>query len=728
MSVIDHHYKYKSKTNLHILKVISPKSFCGSKTFRIFAGESVKQTKLYQMMKKNRFWSIALLTMLLSMTSIKAFAYDIAVENEDGVTIYYNYYNGTELEVTYGNSKYSDTVVIPEEVTYMNRTRKVTTIGMSAFHSCSALTNIDIPNSVTSIGDWAFTYCSGLTSVIIPNSVTTIGEYAFGYCSGLTSVIIPNSVFSIGRGAFSGASELVSITIPNSVATIERGAFSGTAWYNNQPDGLVYAGKVAYQYKGTMPENTCIELDEGTVCISSQAFAGCSNLTNIIIPNSVTSIGWGAFEGTGWYENQPDGLVYAGKVAYLYKGNMPENTIIELEDGTVGIASSAFQECYNLINIAIPNSVTTIGVVAFYGCSGLTSITIPNSVTTIGIQAFYGCRGLRDITIGNSVTNIGSQAFSGCRTLTSITIPHSVINIGEKCFEDCKDIKTVRLECAKVTRSLFYCLTSIAEVVLGNQVETIGENAFSGCKGITHLTLGKATTNIAARAFAGIDKLEDVVCYAKNVPETDRTAFENSYVQYATLSVPSGSIGAYKTTAPWSDFKQIVPAKDQTPEDAEKCATPTISYKNGQLAYSCKTEGVQFMSEIKDADIKSHFTSTISLTATYNISVYASKTGYKDSDVATATLCWIDSNPKSEGLENGVANIPAQAILIQSHNGQLTIEGAEEGTAISIYDTSGRMVGSVKATAETTTVSTSLNSGEVGIVKIGEKAVKVQIR
>jgi hypothetical protein len=110
---------------------------------------------------------------------------------------------------------------------------------------------------------------------------------------------------------------------------------------------------------------------------------------------------------------------------------------------------------------------------------------------------------------------------------------------------------------------LFYGFNSISEVVLGNQVETIGENAFTGCKGITHLTFGKATTNIEARAFAGIDKLEDVVCFAKNVPETDRTAFEGSYIDYATLHVPAIALEEYKATKPWSQFGKIVPLTDE---------------------------------------------------------------------------------------------------------------------------------------------------------------------
>ncbi len=136
-------------------------------------------------MKKQLFLFVLLLLPMV------ASAYDIAVENADGVTIYYNYItDGTELEVTYkstsGNS-YSGNVVIPEEVTYMNATRKVTIIGSRAFYKCSSLTSVTIPTSVTSIGDYAFRHCTGLTSVTIPNSVTIIGSSAFYNCSSLTT-------------------------------------------------------------------------------------------------------------------------------------------------------------------------------------------------------------------------------------------------------------------------------------------------------------------------------------------------------------------------------------------------------------------------------------------------------------------------------------------------------------------------------------------------------------
>ena len=303
----------------------------------------------------------------------------------------------------------------------------VTSIGKRAFYGCTRLTSVTIPDSVTSIGDSAFSGCTGLTHVTIGNGVTSIGYSAFSWCTGLTSITIPDSVTNIRGSAFSGCKGLTSITIPDSVTSIGPAAFDNTAWYNNQPDGLVYAGKVAYKYKGTMPNNTAILLKEGTLGIADSAFNGCSGLMSITIPDSVTSIGGGAFygcsgltsitipdsvtsigdsafNGTAWYNNQSDGLVYAGKVAYKYKGTMPSNTSIVLKEGTLGIADYAFSGCTGLTSITIPDSVTSIGAWSFGGCTGLTSITIPDSVTSIDNYAFYDCTGLTNIKFNGTKT------------------------------------------------------------------------------------------------------------------------------------------------------------------------------------------------------------------------------------------------------------------------------------------------------------------------------------
>ena len=341
-------------------------------------------------MMKQQSFSI-LLILLMGMVSTRAMAYDLAVENADGVTIYYNYTNdGEELEVTYGDyNSYAGNVVIPEEVTYMDKTRKVTSIGSVAFASCSGLTSVTIPNSVTSIGEYAFYYCSALTSVDIPNSVTSIPSYAFYHCIYLNSITIPNSVTSIGTYAFWNCIALTSVNIPNSVTIIGSCAFYGCSGLTSVIIGnsvTIIGGYAFCQCTGL----TSVTIPNSVTIIGSCAFDSCYGLTSITIPNSVTSIGGMAFRGCSG----------------LTSVNIPNSVTI--------IGSCAFDSCYGLTSITIPNSVTSIGGMAFRGCSGLTSVNIPNSVTSIEYGTFQACYFIQTITLGSGITNIGSHAFSSC--------------------------------------------------------------------------------------------------------------------------------------------------------------------------------------------------------------------------------------------------------------------------------------------------------------------------
>lgn len=298
----------------------------------------------------------------------------------------------------------------------------VTSIRTEAFRSCTGLTSITIPESVTSIKGYAFCCCSSLSRISIPHSVTSIGAHAFSGCTGLTSITVPDSVTSIGSNAFSGCRRLTNITIGNGVASIGDCAFYDTPWYNKQPNGLVYAGKVAYEYKDqyrlfwssaiisiTLREDTLgigenafagcrgllsIAIPDSVTNIGKNAFSGCHGLTNINIGNGVASVGYEAFYDTAWYKNKPDGLVYAGKVAYKYKGFMSSNTSIILREDTIGISEHAFNGCTDLKSVTIPGCVKSIGEYAFAWCSDLTSVTIPDSVVDIGDSAFAGCHNL----------------------------------------------------------------------------------------------------------------------------------------------------------------------------------------------------------------------------------------------------------------------------------------------------------------------------------------------
>ena len=435
---------------------------------------------------------------------------------------------------------------------------QVTSIGNFAFSYCSSLTSITIPSSVTSIGMQAFEYCRGLTSFEIPNSVTTIMNYAFYECNGLTSLTIPNSVTNIGFEAFYRCSSLTSIVVEsgNSVydsrnncnAIIETASNTLLVGCQNTiiPNSVTSIGNGAFYGCSGL---TSIEIPSSVTSIGPEAFNNCTNLTIVNIGNSVTIIGSSAFNGTVWYDNQPDGIVYVGKVAYKYKGTMPKNTKITLLEGTKGIAGGAFSACSGLTSIYIPSSVTIIGGDAFWGCSGLTSIVIPSSVTIIGYGAFGQCRSLTSIEIPSSVTIIGSYAFFDCDLLYKVIVK----DIAAWCNIDFGNY---------YANPLFYDHhlysdenTEITELTIPSNVTSIGQYAFSGCSGLTSIVIPSSVTSIGREAFCNCTGLTSITSYITDVFETGKEAFIGC--DNATLYVPRGLVDTYNYTADWFGFNKI---------------------------------------------------------------------------------------------------------------------------------------------------------------------------
>ena len=211
----------------------------------------------------------------------------------------------------------------------------VTSIGGSAFHGCSSLASIMLPEGVTTIGNYAFYDCSSLTSIVIPEGVTTIDSYAFENCNSLTGIVLPESLTSIGYGAFHNCSSLTSITIPEGVTSV---ALSGCSSLES------------------------ITIPEG---VTSVTLSGCSSLESIKLPKGITSFGYRAFWGCS------------------------SLTSIEIPEGVTFIGTSAFEYCSNLTSLVIPEGVTTIGERAFYGCSSLTSFTcLATNPPSLGKNAF----------------------------------------------------------------------------------------------------------------------------------------------------------------------------------------------------------------------------------------------------------------------------------------------------------------------------------------------------
>ena len=473
--------------------------------------------------------------------------------------------------------------------------KPVTSIGEMAFKGCSSLTSVTIPNSVTSIESSAFAGCpienvtmptnaisyipkEKLSNVVI-NGGDSIPNYAFRGCSELTSVTIGNSVTSIGDSAFRGCTGLTSITIPNSVTSIGEYAFAGCPIEN----ATIPTNAISYIPKGKLAKVVI----NGGENIKNNAFNGCTKLTSITIPDSVTSIGSYAFNGC-------TGL-----------------TSVTIGSSVTSIGEYAFSSCTELTSVTIPNSVTSIGSFAFNGCINLSNITIPNSVTTIksdafsntayyknesnwenGVlyigkhlikaksningtyevkpgaiciaeNAFHSCEGLTTITIPNSVTSIGNSAFQGCTGLVSITIPGGVMNIGNGAFNGCpiedatmpiKAISYISKEkLAKVVinggenleNNAFRGCSELTSVTIGNSVTSIGDSAFRGCTGLMSVTIGNSVTSIGDSAFSGCTGLTSITI-PNSVTSIGAYAFEGC-TGLTSITIPNSvtSIGSY---------------------------------------------------------------------------------------------------------------------------------------------------------------------------------------
>ena len=396
------------------------------------------------------------------------------------------------------------------------------------------------------------------------------------------------------------------------------------------------------------------------------------------------------------------------KMEGKYSGDIIIPEKVKGNDGVeyvvTSLGASCFEGCSGLTSINIPSSVTSLSESCFKGCSGLTSITIPSSITSLGESCFSGCRGLTSITIPSSITSLGKECFYVCAALTSITIPSSVTSLGASCFWECRG------------------LTSIT---IPSSVTSLGENCFAYCTSLTSITIPSSIISFSWGCFYGCSGLETV--YFKGKKCNSNYAYLK-IPKISIIMVPTEYLQGYKD-AFGPDYKYIYAWNpDETGDDNKpvtQCSTPSVSYGEGKLMFACETTGAKYHYTITDTDIKSDAQSEngeVSLSAAYNISVYATADGYKASDKAEATLYWVNAN-----LDTGtnINMVKTRGVVASAHDGIITLSGLDNGEVVKFYATDGKYLGS--SVAANGTASYAVNESLV-IAKVGKDSIKIAMK
>lgn len=467
----------------------------------------------------------------------------------------------------------------------------VTSIGWYTFQGCTGLTSIEIPNSVTSIGSYAFYGCTGLTSIEISNSVTTIEKYALYGCSGLTSIKIPNSVTKIGSYAFAGCTgltsvhitdlsawckisfnyqesnplwyakhlylndeEVINLVIPNGVTRISGYAFCGCSSMASIeiPNSVTWIGNGAFFDCSGLAS---IEIPNSVTSIGSWAFHNCSGLTSLVIGNNVTNIGTEAFSGCTSILSLhiPQGTNFIDESAFLnctglesivvdsgnpkYDSRNNCNAIIETATNKLIVGSR---------NTIIPQSVTDYGQ---YGLANCVKLTLPEGIEEI--PTLYYCKVLESITIPNSIKKIFDTSFNGCSSLKTIIIEDGTEDlIFEPVYHSQGyqprwyiDNPLDSIYFGRNYKTSYYTYypfnghPTLRAVAFGEEVKSIGDNAFCTCSNLQSIKLGSQIETIGTDAFWKSSNLDTIV-----IPSSIKAIGSNAFCcsHISTLIIEDG--------------------------------------------------------------------------------------------------------------------------------------------------------------------------------------------
>ena len=469
--------------------------------------------------------------------------------------IYYNVTGANTVEVTFRDQNYnyySGNITIPSSVTFAGKTYTVTAVGRMAFRSSPDLISVNIPSTVTSVDYGAFYECSALTSISIPNSVTTLDEFCFMRCSNLTYVTLSDNLTSIPRQCFAYCTALSSITIPGTAKEISYFAF-----YNCE----------------SLHEVT---LEEGVEVILNNAFERCFSLVSIMIPASVTTIEPNVLSdcisltainvnsGNTHYCS-PNGVLYNAPMDSLLQYPCNKGgSVYQVPAGVKVIAGRAFDRCYHLESVNLPESLTTIGAWAFGNCDNLKTFTVPASVTYVGSSFLSGSPSVVGIDVApgnqNYMSDDGVLYTSDGKLLVQYpngrpdkhySLLNSADSIGYYAFASSVNLKSVYIPgSVKLIEQYTFMSSSVERVVIDEGLERIEFGAFSTCSDLENIYLPSTLNYIADFAFQVDTKLKEITFAGATPPYIGSNAFYAVGYDFddgTDIFVPGNAVNTYQS-------------------------------------------------------------------------------------------------------------------------------------------------------------------------------------
>lgn len=470
------------------------------------------------------------------------------------------------VEVTGGNPT-SETLVIPDYVSYEDTDYAVTFISIESFFSCKSITSLEIGNNVKEIDFCAFGNCSQLKKVVIGSGITTIGDWAFKQCP-LEDIYIYKSEGVTNEGAFYMLypSRHTKLHVPVGSYSTYKG------WFDH-----VFAdlgdNRQSLSVASTAPGSLATQIDRDSILlITDLAVSGEINGTDLFVLNKMTNLltldlskativkGGNAYytEPSVWGNSDLNYYTHNDTLGYNCTYGMPTLMSISLPENLKVIDQAAFKECYTLQTLNMGNSITSINDDAFNGCDELQALSIPNSVTSMGKNAFYNANGLLSLVIGTGLSNISESAFYGCSSLTSLYVPDNIINIERNAFREC-NLKSATLgnHLKTIGVNAFIGNKNLDAIFFPDSVKSIGKYAFENCVNLASITFGQSVSTIDEYTFNGCNAVTSVYALCKEMPKIKENVFTSTVYQQGTLYVPTGMATIYWLDPVWSKFAHI---------------------------------------------------------------------------------------------------------------------------------------------------------------------------